>query len=410
MFLLNCAKRNTVTATADLPPVRSTDLTMIRTGTACVAAFLLLATFGSATAEPKRILILHSFGRDFAPFADFSGLFRERLVSASHDPIDFYEASLDSTRYAGVQDDTPLLEYLRILSSTRKLDLIVTTGGPAARFIQRYRSELFQNTPVLFTAVEKRNIAPENITRNDVVFSFSLDVDAMITHILQLLPNTANIAVVLGNSTFERFWLSEFLKDTQPFKAQINFIWLNEFSLDEIRKKVATLPPKSAILRTLFILDGAGVPHAGDRVLKELVASANSPIFTFIDAYLGKGIVGGPLLSHDDLSSRSVEAALRILKGEAPDSINAVTLGMATPVYDHRQLRRWNIAEALLPQGSIVNYREPTVWELYRWQITTTVAVLLAQALLIIILLTERARRRRAEISPQSIVRSISSE
>jgi signal transduction histidine kinase len=371
---------------------------MIRLGTACLAILLLLITFGSATAEPKRILILHSFGRDFAPFADFSSLFRERLVSASHDPIDFYEASLDSTRYAGNQDDTPLLEYLRILSSSRTLDLIVTTGGPAARFIQRHRSELFQNTPVLFTAVERRNVVPETITRNDVVFSFSLDVNAIIAHILQLLPNTTNIAVVLGNSAFERFWLSEFQKEIEPFKNRINFIWLNELTLAETRNRVENLPPQSAVLLTLFILDGAGVPHAGNRVLEELVASANAPIFTFIDAYLGKGIVGGPLLSHDDLSSRSVEAALRVLNGESPANINAVTLGMAKPIYDHRQLRRWNIDEALLPQGSTVNFRETTVWERYRWQITATAAVLLAQALLIAILLAERSRRRRAEI------------
>jgi C4-dicarboxylate-specific signal transduction histidine kinase len=69
-------------------------------------------------------------------------------------------------------------------------------------------------------------------------------------------------------------------------------------------------------------------------------------------------------------------------------------------MYDWRELQRWNISEALLPPGSIVQFREPTVWQHYRSQIVGAFAIILLQAALITGLLYERqARRRAAELA-----------
>jgi hypothetical protein len=63
-------------------------------------------------------------------------------------------------------------------------------------------------------------------------------------------------------------------------------------------------------------------------------------------------------------------------------------------VYDWRELRHWNISESRLPPNSIVQFREPNVWELY---IVGIAAILLAQAAVIAGLVIERRRRRAAE-------------
>src|SRR5262249_54290318 len=65
------------------------------------ATLLLLAAVAPAAAEPKRVLLLHSLGREFAPFADVSGRFREELIRQSTDPVDYYEISLETARFAG---------------------------------------------------------------------------------------------------------------------------------------------------------------------------------------------------------------------------------------------------------------------------------------------------------------------
>jgi C4-dicarboxylate-specific signal transduction histidine kinase len=115
------------------------------------------------------------------------------------------------------------------------------------------------------------------------------------------------------------------------------------------------------------------------------------------DYELGRGIVGGPLMQTQALGQQAAEVALRILKGEAPSGINPPSVLFGAPMYDWRELRRWGISEARLPPGSIVQFREPTVWEQYRWQIILTAAVLVAQTLLIAYVLLQSRRRRAAE-------------
>ena len=70
---------------------------------------------------------------------------------------------------------------------------------------------------------------------------------------------------------------------------------------------------------------------------------------------------------------------------------------MNCPMFDWRQLRRWDIDEDDLPDDSLVLFREPTVWESYWVYITAGVTAIALQAMLIGALLVNRRRRRRAE-------------
>jgi signal transduction histidine kinase len=69
------------------------------------------------------------------------------------------------------------------------------------------------------------------------------------------------------------------------------------------------------------------------------------------------------------------------------------------PQYDSRELRRWKFREDRLPHGNTVLFREPTVWDRYKWRIVAVVSVCVGQALLITLLLANLIKRRRAERS-----------
>ncbi len=67
------------------------------------------------------------------------------------------------------------------------------------------------------------------------------------------------------------------------------------------------------------------------------------------------------------------------------------------PTYDWRELEHWGIDESLLPAGSVVRFRPPSLWEQHRLTILAVVAVIAVQTVLIVLLLLQRLRRRRAE-------------
>jgi C4-dicarboxylate-specific signal transduction histidine kinase len=97
-------------------------------------------------------------------------------------------------------------------------------------------------------------------------------------------------------------------------------------------------------------------------------------------------------------SKRAAAVAMRILGGEKPGDIKTPSSNFGPPRYDWRQLQRWKISERVLPPGSQIDFREPTAWQVYRWQILLVGSALVFQALLITLLLHERGRRQHAEV------------
>ena len=81
----------------------------------------------------------------------------------------------------------------------------------------------------------------------------------------------------------------------------------------------------------------------------------------------------------------------------------STVVGFATPKFDWRQLQRWGISEDRLPAGSVVEFREPTAWQRYRWQIGAVALAFLVLLSMTTWLLAERYGRRRAEAQSRSL-------
>jgi signal transduction histidine kinase len=362
--------------------------------------FCLLALFAcqvALAAEPKRVMVLHSFGRDVKPWSEYSKSIRSELERQSPWPLEIIDQSLVTTRYADENSEVAFVEYLRALFAKRPLDLIVSIGAPAASFVQRHRQQLFASTPMVFTAVERRRIDRSSLTENDVVVATVQNLPALIENILHVLPNTKTVAWVLGASPGEKRWLEDVRKDLAPFADRLSFIWYSDLSFADILKHAAALPPHSAIFWHLMNVDAAGVVHDGDTGLASLYAVANAPIFTWDQSFFGREIVGGPMQSVDEISKKTAEVAVRILGGEKPGDIKPSFIRPASPIFDWRQMQRWGISEKNLPPGSKILFRPPTAWEQYKPHILAITAAILAQALLIAWLIHERQSRRRAE-------------
>jgi signal transduction histidine kinase len=363
----------------------------------CIFVIFLFATSEASAVDSRHVLLVHAFGHPYSPWSDMAGSFRAELIKKSPEPINLYEVSLDTARAHDPQDEGPFVEYIRALLSGRKLDLIVPVGAPAAFFMQRYRSLLFPTTPMLILGADKRRIPDATLMANDAVVLLALDLPAYLENILRLRPETTDVAVVVGNSPVERYWTSELHRDFQPLANRVNLKWFNDLTFNEMLAHAAAMSPQSAVFYFLLSEDAAGVTYSQDRALEKFREVAAAPIFGMGDYELGRGIVGGPLMQTQALGQQAAEVALLILKGEAPSGINPPSVLFGAPMYDWRELRRWGISGSRLPPGSIVQFREPTVWEQYRWQIILAAAVLVAQTLLIVYVLLQNRRRRAAE-------------
>ena len=361
-----------------------------------------LACSLAAGAQPKQVMLLHSFGPHFRPWSEYARTIRAELRRQSPFPLDIIEYSLVSGRSADDSSEAAFVEYLRALHAKDPLDLIVSIGAPAAGFVQRYRHQLFAKTPMVFTAVDHRRVQYSTLTENDAVVAVGIDYLAAFENILQVLPDTKTVAVVVGTSPVEKFWADVIARTVKPLDNRISLIWYNDLSFEEILQHAAALPRHSAIFWELMLVDAAGVVHEGNTPLTRLHAVANAPIFSYDDAFYGRELVGRPMHSAVDGSLQTVAVAVRILRGEKAGDIKMPPLGFSTPKYDWREMQRWGISESRLPPGSVIQFRDPTTWQQYRLPLLAICAALLLQAALITWLIYEHRRRHAAEVLASS--------
>src|ERR1700727_3532822 len=215
---------------------------------AWMAVTLLAFAAGNATAvEPKRVLLLHSFGWNFQAEDAFGDYLRSDLAEKSPYPLDAYEVLLEIARFNDGERDEAFVSYLRALFASRPPDLIISMVSPAARFIQRHRRELFPSTPVVFAALDARAIKDATLTANDTMVTLSTDLHTIFGNIFRTLPNTTTLAIVIGDTPIEKFWANEYLHALHAFDDRVNSVFMNDLAFSEIQKGVAALPPASAI-------------------------------------------------------------------------------------------------------------------------------------------------------------------
>lgn len=347
--------------------------------------------------DSKRVLVLHSFGRDFKPWSEYATSIRTELDRQSPWPIDIIDHSLVTARSSDEDSEKPFIEYLRALFSRRLPDLIISIGAPAAAFVQRNRQQLFADTPMVFTAVEQRRVQFSRLTANDAVVAVRINYLAAFENILRVLPDTRTITVVVGTSPIEKFWKEAIAKEVEPVSGRVTLSWIDHLSFEELLQNAARLPPQSALFWELMIVDAAGVVHEGNTALTRLHAVANAPIFSYDESFFGRAIVGGPFLRVIDTSRETAAAAVRILGGEKASDIKVPPVEFGKPQFDFRAMQRWGIPERRLPPGSEILFREPTAWEKYRLHVLGVFAALLIQGVLISWLIYEHWRRQRAE-------------
>ena len=364
-----------------------------------LAALLMLGTAsGDALPPVRQVLLLQSFDRGNMIIDHFTGNLRVDLDRSAGSPVNVVQVVVSPTGFVGASDQA-MIDFIHSTYADRlKPDLIVSVAGPAAVFAHKYRRQIFPDVPLLFAAVDQHYLRGAPLAENETAVAVINDFPGFVDDILQLLPETRQVFMVMGSGQIGRFWHQELNEPFERFRDRLTFVWSDDMSLPEILRRCASLPTHSAIFYITFGTDAAGAAYADDRVLADLHARANAPLFTAHSVSMGSGSVGGRLMPIDDLARHTADVAIRLLNGVSPGSLRVPPQSRGQPIFDWRELHRWGIAESRLPADSVVLYRNLSVWREYPRTILGAAGALAIQGLLIIGLMLERRARHRAEI------------
>src|SRR6476660_1722437 len=283
---------------------------------AVVLAIPFLGTGNAAAAEPKRVLLIHSFSSAAPPFTVESMAFETELVDKMGERVDLDEVSLDMARYADSDMQEAIVDYLQKRQRKWEPDLVVQIGAPAAIFVAKYRDRLFPETPVVYASADRRLLPVGALEKNAAYVGQVYEIPGLLEDMLQIAPATKNIVVVVGATPLEHIWREVFQEAAEPLANRIDFTDYSDLSFDQMLQGVAKLPPNSFIFVLLLLRDASGVTHNADEALQRLHQVANAPINGIFDHQLGLGIVGGRLYQSERVGKEAADIAVRILRGE----------------------------------------------------------------------------------------------
>ena len=308
-------------------------------------------------------------------------------------PVNFSVAYLDYQRLGQESYRESLAATLGLGYSETKPDVLIVASMEAIRFITQYRDRIFPGVPIVFTDVSPIAMEELKMLPGMTGMTFTVHLRETIDLALRLHPDANAVAVIQAKPTL---WLDATHAELLRHQDKVREIDVIGPPSTQMLARVAALPPHTVALFQLRP-QSATEPAIGAYDVLAAVAQRMPTYSAWDFLCLNYGCIGGAYRDSRKDALLTGETAARVLNGERPEDIPVVNDSNFQIQVDWRALRRWHIPESALPPGSVVLYREPTLWERDRKYILAAILLIVAQALLIIGLLWQRARKRKAE-------------
>ena len=306
----------------------------------------------------------------------------------------FYHAYLDDPQVEEKSYRESLAETLTRRYAGVRLDVVIACNPAAIRFATEYRDSIFPAVPIVFVAINERELdahLPSGITGVTSRTGFRETIDLA----LRLQPDTKAVAVLAGATNWDRDQLSALQAELVHYRDQVKEIDLVGVPNQQMFEKIDALPPHTVVIFQVF----PQFSHDPDFGTWDLLAETaqRRPTYSAFPRLCISGCIGGAYGDNLKVLRSTAEIAALVLAGEQPEEIPIVHSTELQARVDWRALQRWKILESNLPPGTEVLYREPTLWQRGRKYFLTGIAIIFLQALFISALFWQRARRRKAE-------------
>ena len=362
------------------------------------ALLLVCPAVEAAPGSAKTVVVLYPENAEGGPGNVLvSGSIRSTFAAGLSEQIHIRNEYLDLSRFQEPQQRRFLAEFLSRKYAAQKVDLVMAGLASSLDFVLQYRDRIFPGVPVVFIAVDEEELRHRTLPPDVIGVPVKMDLAGTLDLALRLDTRTRRVFVIAGASKFDAYWAGVAQRTFRPYQDRVELVYLSGLAMDDLLKRVSALPERSIIQYLHIFEDGAGKTFIPGRALEMVAAAANAPVYGHLDSYIGRGIVGGRVLSFELEGRHAARLGLRILTGQRPEEIPRPDVSPNVTMFDWRQLQRWGINAASLPPRSELRFRDATLWDLYRWHIVAAVSLFIVQTALIVALLAQVASRRRAD-------------
>ena len=363
--------------------------------------------FPAGAAEPaKRVLFISSYHPAFPSFSQQIDGLRSGLSESGYASgnllldIEF----MDTKRFSAKKQSARFRDNIAAkLARLPSYDVIVVGDDNAFNFALSEQQGLFADKPIVFLGV---NNVPKATAQNENPMMTGVIEKASGKETLQLMyrlfPNAGSIYVIVEETTRTGAANTRQAKSEARSLPHLNieFISMSDYSYSELWRHLGTLPPTAPILVRGLYRDRLGNRAGVSESLRNIRIATPAPLFSVQKHSIGKGILGGKVITHTEQGRSAGRMAARILSGTPVADIPVLGESPNAIVFDHSEMERLELTADMLPPGAVI-LNEPvrSPWYTYRtWILAGAIAILL-QMVLIVFLIRTNQRRNSAEIA-----------
>lgn len=135
-------------------------------------------------------------------------------------------------------------------------------------------------------------------------------------------------------------------------------------------KKLRRIDKSSAALLLAAYRDKNGVAKTFNESLEYINLNLRVPVFHLYEHGLGKGVLGGKVVSHFSQGKIAAQIAMDVISGKSIKDIPVVEGGNANKfIFDRKQLNEFNVSFSNLPDKSVILNNELSLLQKYRFEI-----------------------------------------
>lgn len=287
------------------------------------------------------------------------------------------------------------------LSQLQPYDVVLLGDDAALNFALSESHDLFDSIPMVFFGINDIELALEqngNPRITGVVEAVSMR--GTIDLIQRLQPKVKEIIAVVDDQPSGQADLKKFMSNQDLFPdVSFSSVPLDRLTWEESAQKLRDISGMDkAVLLLSAYCDRVGENRSFEGGLSSVLENLSVPCYHLWLHGLGKGMLGGRVISQYDQGRTAAQMAIRILRGTPASSIPVLTESPNKHVLDLNVMKRFSIPLSRVPEGAeILNRPELRFHEKSTPWIPVTIALSLGGLTSLAVAAVYRRRNKQKE-------------
>ena len=346
---------------------------------------------------PHRVLFISSYHPGFPTFfRQVNGL--KSVFDGTHVLLDI--EFMDSKRFPDQENLDSFYQVLSTkLSRLEPYDILIVGDDNALLFALKYQQELFAALPIVFLGVNNLDRAQEqNSTPQITGVVEAVSMKETLEVIAKLHPEVSRIVALVDETPSGQGDLVSFYRYKQElapvFLLDIN---LGELSFDGFAEQLQNLGDRDVVLLLSAYRDKDGQSMLFHESLQFITANLSRPLYHLWYHGMGDGILGGKVISHFQQGKTAADVALKVLAGKPVSEIPVLSESPNSYVFDYREMLRFGLQVADLPEGSVVLEKPQNYYQKHKRLVWVVLCIFLGYSALVMAMWNSILRRKKAE-------------